>query len=59
MRNYGKEQDKCLLNNKYLKENFICLAIHYIKHRVKQKDMHWTGTFKVKGRRVEKENLMM
>jgi len=30
------------------KKNCIGLAIHYIKHRVQHKDMHWTGTFKVK-----------
>jgi len=29
-------------------KNCIGLAIHYMKHRVQQEDMHWTGTFKVK-----------
>jgi uncharacterized protein YeaC (DUF1315 family) len=56
MRNYGKEQNKCLLNNKQRKENGIRLAIHYINHKVQQKDMHWTRTLKVQGREVDKEN---
>jgi len=57
MRNYGKEQNKCLLNNKQRKENGIGLAIHYENHKVQLKDTHWTGTLKVQGRGVDIENL--
>jgi hypothetical protein len=32
------------------------MAIHYINHKVQQKDVHWTGTLKVQGRGVDKEN---
>jgi hypothetical protein len=35
------------------------MAIHYINHKVKQKDMHWTGTLKVQGQGVDKGNLIM
>jgi hypothetical protein len=42
-----------------MKEKGIRLAIHYIKHKVQHKDTHWTGTLKVKGREVDKENLIM
>jgi len=47
MRNYGKEQNKCLLKNKQLKENGVGLAIQKVNHRVQEKDMHWTVTLKV------------
>jgi len=40
-----------------MKENSIGLAIHYVNHRVQQKDMHWTVTLKVQGWGVDKENL--
>jgi len=33
------------------------LAIHYENHKVQLKDTHWTGTLKVQGRGVDKENL--
>ena len=33
------------------------MTIHYINHKVQQKDMHWTGMVKVQGRGVDKENL--
>jgi hypothetical protein len=41
------------------KKKCIGLAIHYIKLRVQQKDMHWTGTLKVKGRGAGKENIII
>jgi len=59
MRNYGKEQNKCLLKNKLLKENGVGLAIHSVNQWVQQKDTHWTGTLKVQGKGVDKENLIM
>ena len=59
MRNYGKEQNKCLLKNKQRKENCVGLAIHCVNHKVQQKDMHWTGILKGQGRGVAKENLIM
>jgi len=39
--------------------NCVGLAIHYVNHKVQQKDMHWTGTLKVQGPGVDKENLIV
>ena len=39
MRNYGREQNKYLLN-KQGKENEVGLAIHYVNHNMQYKDTH-------------------
>jgi hypothetical protein len=54
MRSYGREQ-KHLLNDKLRKENGVGLAIHYGNHKAHQIDTHWTGTLRVQGRGVDRE----
>jgi hypothetical protein len=40
MRNYGREQYKNLLNNKWKKENGVELDKHYVKQQEQYKDTH-------------------